>query len=320
MLVDFLAYFNRINLVYKTLDGIPFEAAVLIPKSLTPDPAKSYPVLVHFHGGALIVGTNPDPSFFARWIIELTTTTPAILISPAYRLLPESTGADILDDVSSFFTWLHTSFPSSLRSAFASSPSDSPAPDLSRIAAVGESAGGYLSIQAGLLFNSHAKIRAVGAAYPAQYPDAVAYNARKLGNAEAEKVVDGYLERVKRGEMPMRVSSPWPEGKELVEAMCVTGRHREMMGEDERLSIGGATRIAREGGWDVPPVWVIQGEDDDLVPKAGADFVVGEIREVLPGVPVKYTVEPGPHLLDLECRLDVPWVKEGVEFMQKHWL
>jgi len=67
MSVDLSAHFNRINLVYKTLDGISFEAAVLIPKSLTPDPDKSYPIIVHFHGGALIVGTNPDPSFFARW-------------------------------------------------------------------------------------------------------------------------------------------------------------------------------------------------------------------------------------------------------------
>ncbi|KAK4449847.1 Alpha/Beta hydrolase protein [Podospora aff. communis PSN243] len=319
MLVDFSAHFNRIDLVYQTIDGIPLEAAVLIPKSLIPDPSKSYPVLVHFHGGALIVGTNPDPSFFAQWIIDLATTTPAIVISPAYRLLPESSGADILADVSTFFTWLHTSFPSSLRSAL-STDTPFPTPDLSRIAAVGESAGGYLSIQAGLLFNAHARIKAVGAAYPAQYPDAEAYNQRKLGNAEAEAVVDGYLERVRRGEMPTRVSSPWPRGKELVEAMCATGRHREMMGGDERLGITGATRVAREGGWEVPAVWVIQGEDDDLVPKAGADFVVETMREVLPDVPVKYTVEPGPHLLDLDCGMDVPWIKEGVEFMKKYWL
>jgi acetyl esterase/lipase len=196
-------------------------------------------------------------------IIELATTTPAIVISPAYRLLPESSGADILADVSTFFTWLHTSFSSSLRAALAGEKF--PAPDLTRIAAVGESAGGYLSIQAGLLFNAHARLKAVGAAYPAQYPDAEAYNARKLGNAEAEAVVDGYLERVRNGEMPIRVSSPWPRGKELVEAMCATGRHREMMGRDERLGIRGATRIAREGSWDVPAVWIIQGEDDDLV-------------------------------------------------------
>jgi acetyl esterase/lipase len=67
MPVDFSAHFNRINLVYQTIDGIPLEAAVLIPKSLIPDPSTSHPVLVHFHGGALIVGTNPDPSFFAQW-------------------------------------------------------------------------------------------------------------------------------------------------------------------------------------------------------------------------------------------------------------
>jgi hypothetical protein len=44
------------------------------------------------------------------------------------------------------------------------------------------------------------------------------------------------------------------------------------------------------------------------------------MREVLSEMPVKYTVEPGPHLLDLECGMDVPWIKEGVDFMKKHWL
>lgn len=60
--------------------------------------------------------------------------------------------------------------------------------------------------------------------------------------------------------------------------------------------------------------------DDRQVPKAGADVVVARIREALPETPVKYTVEPGPHLFDLECGLDEPWVKEGIEFLKKHWL
>ena len=49
-------------------------------------------------------------------------------------------------------------------------------------------------------------------------------------------------------------------------------------------------------------------------------MVVARIREALPETPVKYTVEPGPHLFDLECGLDEPWVKEGIEFLKKHWL
>jgi len=77
--------------------------------------------------------------------------------------------------------------------------------------------------------------------------------------------VDEYLAKVRRGELGVRMSSPWPEGKELVEAMCKTGRHREMMGGDERLGITGALGVAVEGGWRVPAIWVLQGEGDDLV-------------------------------------------------------
>lgn len=62
-----LSQFDRVDLVYKSVDDTRIEAAVLIPKAVSPSSPKSHPILVHFHGGALVVGTNPDPSFLARW-------------------------------------------------------------------------------------------------------------------------------------------------------------------------------------------------------------------------------------------------------------
>lgn len=67
-----LAQFERIDLVYKTIETTPLSAAVLVPKSLisqttSPDSPRSVPVLVHFHGGALITGTNLDPAILSRW-------------------------------------------------------------------------------------------------------------------------------------------------------------------------------------------------------------------------------------------------------------
>lgn len=46
--------------------------------------------------------------------------------------------------------------------------------------------------------------------------------------------------------------------------------------------------------------------------KEGADEVVKRIREELPDMPVKYTVEEGGHVFDLSVGLDEPWVKEGL--------
>lgn len=67
MAADLLARFDRQDLVYKTVNDTPLSVAILTPLSLTHSDAKTYPVIVHFHGGALVVGTNPDPAFTSRW-------------------------------------------------------------------------------------------------------------------------------------------------------------------------------------------------------------------------------------------------------------
>ncbi|KAK1836835.1 Alpha/Beta hydrolase protein [Podospora conica] len=315
MAADLLARFNRQDIVYKTVNDIPLSAAILTPKSLPPSTTdqKKYPVIVHFHGGALIVGTNPDPAFTSQWLLTLALTTPAILISPQYRLLPEATGTDLMDDISDFWTWFRSpALPARL------SPT--------QVLAAGESAGGYLSIQSALLFNPAAGIRAVAATYPAQYPDVAAYNVRHSGvvvGGEDDAVVDAYLGAVRRGEKKVRVSTPWgtyAEGEGLIQAMGPTGRHREMMGGDGRLTLGGGLEVARGRGGEGAAVWIVQGREDDLVVKEGADEVVERIREAVPGMPVKYTVEEGGHVFDLAVGLDEPWVEEGVEFVRKYWL
>ncbi len=141
--------------------------------------------------------------------------------------------------------------------------------NLSRIAAGGESSGGFLSLQSAFLFNGTARIRAVIAQYPAMYVDIASYNPRPVPKdmvpAGADAVVDEYMARVKRGELPVRLSSPWPELEGLLNAMGQTGRHREMLGGDERLTLGFALKEARAKGEGVPAIWVVQGEDDKVV-------------------------------------------------------
>lgn len=357
MTADLLARFTRQDLVYKTVNDIRLSVAILTPKSLPPsdNDTKEYPVIVHFHGGALIVGTNPDPAFTSQWypllllqqqpllltphqrLLTLALTTPAIIISPQYRLLPEATGTDLMDDISDFWTWFRST-----------ATNMTPRLSSTQILAAGESAGGYLSIQSALLFNPTAGIKAVAATYPAQYPDVAAYNRRHAGvarDSEEDAVVDAYLEAVKRGEKEVRVSTPWgtyEEGQGLIMAMGPTGRHREMMGSDGRLTLEGAVRAARERRGEGAAVWIVQGREDDLVSlvfflfwwgdgghllmfggqvvKEGADEVVERIRAALPGMPVKYTVEPGGHVFDLSVGLDEPWVEEGLGFVRRCWL
>lgn len=67
-MADFLADFQRIDLIYKTLNEVDFEVAVLLPKSLAFSQADiTCPLAAHFHGGGLVTGTVLDPFFTAKW-------------------------------------------------------------------------------------------------------------------------------------------------------------------------------------------------------------------------------------------------------------
>lgn len=88
-------------------------------------------------------------------ILHYAHSTPSILISPDYRLLPEARGKDILEDIRDLFVWLQSSLPRILASRNLTV-------DLTSVLTVGESAGGYLAVQAALLHGANAGVEAVG--------------------------------------------------------------------------------------------------------------------------------------------------------------
>ena len=75
-------------------------------------------------------------------------------MAPDYRLLPEATGAEVLDDVQDFWRWLHNTLPTLTTTWNA-------VPDLTRLACTGQSAGGYLAVQSALLFGELSQIKVV---------------------------------------------------------------------------------------------------------------------------------------------------------------
>lgn len=66
-MTDKLGLFDRTDVVYKTLNGISFKVAVLVPKLSIASRTHARPLLVHFHGGGLIMGTILDPVMLPRW-------------------------------------------------------------------------------------------------------------------------------------------------------------------------------------------------------------------------------------------------------------
>ncbi|KAK3294507.1 Alpha/Beta hydrolase protein [Chaetomium fimeti] len=312
---DLETRFDRINVAYKTVNNTALETAIFIPKTVSSSTAAATaPVLVHFHGGALITGAAPDLLFLGDWVRDFAHTAGAIFLSPAYRLAPETPAVEILDDIADFWTWLHAALPGTIRAQF---PHLSP--DLNRIAAIGESAGGYLALQSALQFSGPARgLRAVIAQYPGIFPDLPAFNPRPdPPDAALDAVVDGYVRGLEPG--AMRVATAWPGLADLAVAALQNGRLRGLLGEDPegRLTLRYALARAEE----VPPaVWVIQGEQDTLVAKEAADQLVDMLKRERPRAVVRYTVREGDHAFDAVSSLQDEWLAEGVEFIKGHWL
>ncbi|KAK4104452.1 alpha/beta-hydrolase [Parathielavia hyrcaniae] len=308
---DLEARFDRIDVAYNTVSDTPLEAAIFVPKTLS-EAAQAgtnpIPILVHFHGGALIVGGNPDPYMLPGWIRDLAHTTPALFISASYRLVPESRAVDALDDIADFWTWLHAHLPGVVHARWGPHLR----PDLDRVAAAGESAGGFLAIQSALLLNRTARLRAVIAQYPALHTDLTTLPQRGVrrpdNDPQLRAVVDGYLAGMKAGSV--RASTPLPRLGLLVGAVLRCGWLT-------MLTLGRALAEAEE----VPPVmWVIQGLEDSIIDTVRVDEMVERIRGERPRAVVKYTKRPGDHGFDMASRLDEEWVGEGVEFVKRYWL
>lgn len=131
--------------------------------------------------------------------------------------------------------------------------------NLDSIAAFGESAGGYLCLQSAFLFPS-AQIKAVMAQYCALYPDITQWNPRP---AEVLPAADAFINSYMVQNKPetIRLSSPYPALGNLGQAIRQTGGHRDLLGDDKRLTLDYGLRTVKK----VPLVWIMQGTNDQIV-------------------------------------------------------
>ncbi|KAH9054060.1 Alpha/Beta hydrolase protein [Lactarius deliciosus] len=119
---------------YKQLGDLTLYIDVY-PPTTTIDPPRPVPAVIFFHGGGMTVGHRK--SWLPKWLCRRTTTAGLAFISADYRLLPPSTGHDVLKDVVDLFAFL------------ASTPSlGSVLIDGTRLAVAGSSAGGMCAFLA----------------------------------------------------------------------------------------------------------------------------------------------------------------------------
>ncbi|KAM0343799.1 hypothetical protein ACHAPU_008228 [Fusarium lateritium] len=125
------------NLKGYTSKTIPFKSGpdgdifldVVYPEETDDLPST---VLIHIHGGFLIVGDRY--SFLPSWLLNAAVARKWIFVSPEYRLVPESTAHASLDDSVDAYNWARSSL------------SDVIGKRISSVLLAGSSAGGYLAL------------------------------------------------------------------------------------------------------------------------------------------------------------------------------
>ncbi|KAK6068254.1 hypothetical protein SCUP515_09749 [Seiridium cupressi] len=253
--------------------------------------------------------------------LELAETENAIIVSPAYRLMPEAKGTEILDDMHDFWIWVHSKLP-----AIISDKWPHITVNLGRVACFGESAGGYLTLQSAMLF-PEAKIKVALPQYAAMYPDVKQYNEALSISADekahASAGLDKYVSTIQPG--AIRLTAPFPEFSPIVQNIIQSQRHKELLGDDKRMTLDYGLKTVKN----LPPVWYLQGTDDKIVSPgssypsqvacAASNELIDRLRKSHPETPLLYSVQPGDHGFDSPHGLATPYIAEGIEFVRRYW-
>lgn len=298
---------------YKTINSQPIPLYVLLPKTLPSDPA---PVIIHIHGGFLFAGNALYPDWSTSWSRRFNLESNAIRISANYRLAPEATGLEILSDIRDLLTWVETSLATYLKSL-----GSYVTPDLGKVLAYGESAGGYLAIQAGLMRGD--LVKAVIACYPMTYIDSPWYaeagdkHPFGIPAVNREEVLDKYLSTMDRGKI-VTESDPYAR-LPLAIAALQHGLFPKILGKEDEIY---PARLLEQMSVKekVPFLFTMHGTEDSAVPVEETRKFTQAWEEKFGKGSVIAKFEKGEHGFDGQVEYEASWLQEGLKAVTKHWI
>lgn len=193
-------------------------------------------------------------------------------------------------------------------------------PDYNKVLVYGESAGGYLAIQSGLM--KPELIKAVIAAYPMTYIDSPWYRVASTTKSpmEAPQVPKAvFEEHVKATPEGTIFTGVFPPERMVLALSILQSGGFVGLGDDESL-FPAKVVDKMSAGQKVPFLFAMHGTEDSAVPceetrkfvdkwgeKFGKESVVGAFRN-------------GDHGFDGETTLEEPWMKDGLSRVTKAWI
>ncbi|KAF2635701.1 alpha/beta-hydrolase [Massarina eburnea CBS 473.64] len=275
--------FNVHTLVYKrtrTWDWQPITVGVLVPKGV--DKTKPVPVHVQWHGGGFITGDWNFEPFFAAHLLRQAKANNSVIVAPNYRLMPEASGKDILEDVEDFWQWFAgPEFTDGIKEV-------EPGLKLQRkqLLVSGDSAGAFLAVYSWLkcsgpelpmqaLFLRYPMLRYYGRTWPDTdgpkgKKDELMYMDNWIQRSTVEEKAEALLAKIKEleniGQCPTVTGGTMPLRMLASFTLSTAGRWKENFQRDNAtldiLDMINDTSATRLEPTHFPPIFIYHGHDD----------------------------------------------------------
>ncbi|KAF4343940.1 alpha beta-hydrolase [Fusarium beomiforme] len=303
--------FNVGTFAYKVIQGQSILLDLLVPKSL---PSSECPILIRFHGGFLVYGSRDNLQLTPPRILQYALQSNSVLVSCDYRLLPESNGRELLEDIDDVWSWVQNS----LNEALGTMTNGKSSADLKTVLLTGESAGGYLALQ--LALRRPTAFRAVIASYPMidmRSDHFCKAYAKQMGDYPQidYEVVSQHLRQLPDGNQPTtRAVSNLPI------AMVQHGTYTRFLGDHPSLFPIEVLDGSPQSALSLPFIWLHHGTDDSEVPIDGSRKFVEKLQELNPEAKLRYKELLGAeHGVSSEINLiqSGEW-EEGLKVLNKY--